>query len=228
MQSVSLSWCPITCGKLFVLVGVNMHQNTQYSVCVCVCKWIWLMGALGNIVTFIRSPLVVHLTPHLVWPSPPQTPASHPRLHLINPRCHHCHTSGYCQSKPWHQDVKMMNGLFRTGSGDGFGRHPTLTRLLYPFFTFFPLPRLCLSPVRPWVNRNQVIIFHKYTPPKYGLYSFSFGQSSPHDGSELPSSSVFTPLRLVVNNFEVNRCSNDPSGAPNLLASSPVDKDVLS
>ena len=49
--------------------------------------------------------------------------------------------------------------------------HPTLTHLSYSFFTFFPMPRC--SVVRPsWVNRNQVIMFHKRSLPKYGLLFF--------------------------------------------------------
>lgn len=52
-------------------------------------------------------------------------------------------------------------------------RHPTLTHLSHPFFTFIPLPRLTV--VYPsWVNRNQVIMFHKYSSPKHVVAFFHF------------------------------------------------------
>lgn len=80
--------------------------------------------------------------------------------------------------------------------------HPTLTHLSYSFFTFFPMPRC--SVVRPsWVNRNQVIMFHKRSLPKYGLLFFSFSQARKlilDNGSEWPTASAFTP---VVQNLNV-------------------------
>lgn len=54
-----------------------------YVAYINVCLQIWLMGAVGNIMTFIRSPLVVHPSPTYqhIWfdhlhPKPlPATPA---------------------------------------------------------------------------------------------------------------------------------------------------------
>lgn len=129
-------------GAVF-LVWMNTQSGLwTLPTFMCVCKWTRLMEPVSNIMTFIRSPLSPsqpHLMPHLVWPSPPQTPASHPHLHLINPLCHHCHISYYRQSKPWHEDVKMMNGLFRTGSHSGWRDTPP--SLIFPIY--FSLSCVC-------------------------------------------------------------------------------------
>lgn len=131
----------------------------------CVCKWIWLMGAMGNIVTFIRSP-------SQSIPAPPLTTSgltiSIPKPLLATPTCTSSilcvivatllaigRVSRDTKTWKWWMDFSGQEAAMVEETP-----HP-LAHLSDPFFTFFPpLPRL--SVVCPsWVSMSRTIMLHK-------------------------------------------------------------------